>query len=75
MANMDYKNLVGKKVMFYSLSGMGVVDGFAELREKTEGTIVYVNVPHRWFEIEYADGQLKTAFNFDAIGEDVEVLE
>lgn len=44
---------------------------------EVEGTVVYINFEHRWFEVEYptADGKVKTAFKFDDVGDLVKIVK
>ena len=65
-----------QKVRFDPFKGIrsyGVSVGEVEV----EGTVVYINFAHRWFEVEYptADGKVKTSFKFDDIGDLVTIVK
>lgn len=66
---------IGQKVKFDPLrdiSIMGVLDRRTAKFDKVVGTITYINVPHRWFSVEYGDKKkgyhLRTSFKFDDYG-------
>lgn len=61
---------VGQKVRFDPLASV-CGDGAKEFRGETiDGTVVYVNEPHKWFSVEYMKAGLKFrhSFNFADIG-------
>lgn len=70
---MDVK--VGQKVRFDPLAearGFGAEDYRGNY---VTGTVVMVNIPHKWFLVEYLYGSAKqrTSFKFCQIGKDVQI--
>ena len=47
----------------------------AELEWEVEGTVKYVNAPHRWFSVEYGEYGQRIAYNFCDIGKSVIMIE
>lgn len=64
---------VGQQVKFDPfdcLTGYGVEVS----RRKVTGTVVFVNVRHRWFSVAYDDGRSRISFHFADIGKKVKLL-
>ncbi len=66
---------VGQKVKFdpfITVQGFGSEDNKGK---KVDGTVVYVNVPHKWFSVEYNCGGVKQrySFKFCEIGKSVNI--
>ena len=60
---------VGQKVRFIPLKDVRVF-GFEDDKSEKTGVITYINVPHRWFLVEY-DGvgcKLRSGYKFSDIG-------
>lgn len=59
---------VGQKVRF------DILEGIKRNEEKRPayavGTVVYLNVPHGWFSVQYGNGQ-RASFKFTDIGKTV----
>ncbi len=63
------KLTVGQQVRFIPLKGIRVF-GFEEDNSEKTGVITYINVPHRWFLVEY-DGigcKLHSGYKFSDLG-------
>ena len=59
---------VGQKVRFDPLnyiSGLGAEEVRGNL---VTGTVVMVNVPHKWFSVEYGEPKQRASFKFCDIG-------
>lgn len=64
---------VGQKVRF---DPFGAITGFASEDNRGRmltGTVVMVNVPHKWFSVEYGDPKMRTSFKFCDIGQVVTI--
>lgn len=64
---------VGQQVQFDPfeyLTGYGV----EIIRRKVTGTIVFINVKHRWFSVAYDEGRSRISFHFCEIGRKVKLL-
>lgn len=66
---------IGQKVRFDPLAetrGFGAGDYRGNY---VTGTVVMVNIPHKWFLVEYLCGGVKqrTSFKFCQIGKDVQI--
>lgn len=64
---------VGQKVRFDPFKD---ITGFSsnDCRGKTVvGTVVMVNVPHKWFSVEYGNPKMRASFKFCDIGQAVTV--
>ena len=60
---------IGQKVRFSPLKDVRVF-GFEDDKSEKTGVITYINVPHRWFLVEY-DGlgcKLRSGYKFSDIG-------
>ena len=60
---------IGQKVRFIPLKDVRVF-GFEDDKSEKTGVITYINVPHRWFLVEY-DGlgcKLRSGYKFSDIG-------
>ena len=57
---------VGTLVAFDPLACISTSSACDYHDEKTTGTVVYINKPHKWFLVEY--GELRTSFKFSEIG-------
>lgn len=65
---------LGQKVQFIPMEGIRIF-GCADMRHPVIGKVVYINKPHRWFEVAYGDNDsCRTSFNFCDIGEKVHLL-
>ena len=65
---------VGQKVRFdpfntYTGYGSDMIRG-----NRVTGTVVMVNVPHKWFSVEYGDPKSRASFKFCDIGQAVKVI-
>lgn len=64
---------VGQKVRF---DPFGSITGFASednRGKQVTGTVVMVNVLHKWFSVEYGKPKMRTSFKFCDIGSVVTV--
>ena len=62
---------VGQKVRFdpfKEVTGFGSNDNRGNY---VTGTVVSVNVPHKWFSVEYGEPTMRTSFKFCDIGKAV----
>lgn len=63
---------VGRKVRFDALAG--IKQGVEKIRADTIGTVVYINVRHKWFSVQYGNG-LRASFKFSEIGQEVQLCK
>lgn len=74
----SFKDMIklGQEVEFDPFAGIRLC-GLSDTRTIVTGKVIYINAPHRWFEVEYptADGKVKTSFKFDEIGKAVTIVE
>ena len=64
---------VGQKVRFdpfESLTGNDI----DTIRKRVTGTVVFVNMKHRWFSVAYDKGRSRISFHFADIGKKVKLL-
>lgn len=64
---------VGQKVRFDPFESMTGND-IDTIRKKVTGTVVFVNVKHRWFSVTYDKGRSRASFHFCDIGKKVKLL-
>ena len=64
-------NILGRTAVFDPfLDDNG--QGHKELSYKVSGKVVYVNLKHRWFSVQY--GKMRMSFLFHDIGRKVKIL-
>lgn len=70
---------IGQRVVFDPLEGVDITNGLMKNRGRTEytGTVVYINEPHRWFEVEYYINGIKSkiGFKFNDLGKSCRICE
>lgn len=85
MNNTEIK--VGTRVKFDPFQAF-TADGYTPVKRKdggkivqlprkyVEGTVVFVNVRHGWFSVEYQlEGVQRTSFDFSQIGQEVKICD
>jgi len=65
---------VGQKVRFDPLQECTGFGAYGNRGHYVTGTVVMVNVPHRWFSVEYGKNKKRDSFKFSQIGEDVKIV-
>lgn len=67
---------LGQKVRFDPFKGLHM-NGVVDVNKIVNGVVVYVSEAHKWFGVEYTDGEntWKTSFKFDDIGDNVEIVD
>lgn len=64
---------VGQKVRFDPFREIKGFGSEANRGTYVTGTVVMVNVPHRWFSVEYGNSRMRDSFKFSDIGTAVTV--
>lgn len=64
---------VGQKVKFDPFAEITGFSSDLNRGKKVTGTVVYVNAPHQWFSVGYANQRI--SFKFSQIGEDVHLMK
>lgn len=65
---------VGQKVRFDPLDYIAGMGAEAVRGTMVTGTVVMVNVPHKWFSVEYGEPKQRTSFKFCDIGQEVTII-
>lgn len=67
---------VGQKVKFDSMAHI-LEATIRDMHHETIGTVIEVHKDHRWFLVEYLQGNelIKMCFRFDDIGDTVELCQ
>lgn len=63
---------VGQRVRFDALAACKC--SIEKVKADTVGTVVYINVRHKWFSVQYGDNQ-RTSFKFYEIGKNVHLCK
>lgn len=67
----EVKIKVGQKVRFDPFQDITGFSSEMNRGNTVTGTVVYVNVPHKWFSVKYGDPQQRISFKFCEIGNKV----
>lgn len=65
---------VGQKVRFDPLDYIGGYGAELVRGNEVTGTVVMVNMPHRWFSVEYGEPKQRASFKFNDIGQAVRII-
>ena len=65
---------VGQKVRFDPLGYISRMGSLEVKGNYVTGTVVMVNVPHKWFSVEYGEPKQRTSFKFCDIGQEVRII-
>ena len=63
---------VGQRVRFDAMQS--IKSSIEKIKADTIGTVVYINVRHKWFSVQYGENQ-RISFKFSEIGQNVHLCK